>query len=115
MATIESEAYFDGRLAAMGISGPTVIAMKGKNWLTLADFAFASSYIPGQGDDRAFATGVLEALLGNNFADHADCAKLRRLYFEAHTLSIADLRRRTERTDNDQPIRLPAEERIVLG
>lgn len=113
MATIESEAYFDGRLSAMGISGATIVAMKNKNWLTLADFAFASSYTPGQGDDKAFTTGVLEVLLGANYVDHADCAKLRRLYFEAHTLSIADLRRRTERTDNDQPIKLPAEERIV--
>ena len=113
MVTIESEAYFDGRLSAMGVSAPTMVALKGRNWNTLADFAFASSYTPGQGDDRAFTTGVLVVILGPNFIDHADCAKLRRLYFEAHTLSIADLRRRTERTDSDQPIKLPAEERIV--
>ena len=113
MSTIESEAYFEARLAAIKVSNATVARMKTKGWTTLRDFAYASSYVPGQGPDTAFCSGVLEALLGVDFADSPDSAKLRRLYFEAHTLSIADLRRRTERTDNDLPVKLPAEERIV--
>lgn len=113
MAAIESEAYFDSRLAIMGISLATITTMKAKGLLSLADFAFSSSYIPGQGNDGSFVTGVLEVLIGPNFADSPDTPKLRRLYFEAHTLSVADLRRRTERTDSDQPVKLPAEERVV--
>lgn len=113
MAAIESEAYFDGRLAAIRISNATATAMKARGWSTLGDFAYASSYVPGQGPDDAFVTGVLEALLGEGHALHVDAAKLRRLYFEAHAVSIADLRRRTERSDTDQPIKMPTEERIV--
>ena len=113
MATIESEAYFDARLATIRVSAPTIAKMKTRGWSTLGDFAYASSYVPGQGADTAFCTGVLEVLLGDTYADSPDAPKLRRLYFESHTLSVADLRRRTESTDNDQPIKLPAEERIV--
>lgn len=113
MSTIESEAYFDGRMITIGLSVLVMAAMRTQGWLTLGDFAFSSAYIPGQGPDTAFVTSVLEVLVGANHATSADSAKLRRLYFEAHTLSIADLRRRTERTDSDMPLKLPAEERVV--
>jgi hypothetical protein len=113
MAAIESEAYFDGRLATMGISNGVIVKIKAKGWSCLADFAYASAYIPGQGSDAAFVTSVLVAVVGADYEDSADTPKLRRLYFEAHTLSVADLRRRTERTDSDPPLKLPAEERVV--
>ena len=113
MAAIESEAYFDGRMATMGISGGVIVKIKAKGWSCLADFAYASAYIPGQGNDEAFVTSVLVAVVGQAYEDSPDTPKLRRLYFEAHTLSVADLRRRTERTDADPPIKLPAEERVV--
>ena len=113
MSTIESEAYFNARMATIRVSNATVVLVQAKGWTTLGEFAYASSYVPGQGPDTAFCTGVLEAILGPNYSDHPDTARLRRLYFEAHTPSIADLRRRTERTDSDLPVKLPAEERIV--
>ena len=113
MAAIESEAYFDSRMATMGISGGVIVKIKAKGWSCLADFAYASAYIPGQGNEAAFVTSVLEAVVGQAYEDSPDTPKLRRLYFEAHTLSVADLRRRTERTDSDPPIKLPAEERVV--
>lgn len=113
MASIESEAYFSTRMVAVGISAGTITGIHNRRWKTLADFAFASSYVPGSGADTAFCVSVLEKLLGAQFEDHEDSPRLRRLYFEAHTLSIADLRRRTERTDSDLPLKLPAEERVV--
>ena len=113
MAAVDSEAVFSARALAMGISAPTLTAVRAKGWNTMASFAFACAYVPGTGDDQAFVAGVLVEILGAGHNTHADTARLRRLYFESHTLAIQDLRRRSERTDVDPVVKMPAEERTV--
>lgn len=110
---LDSSAYFDGRLKSIGVSDPTSTNMRTRGIDTLAAFAFCSSYVPGASDDSDFRTGVLQALIGDDFATHADAPRLRRLFFEAHTLSVADLRRRAEPVDTDATVRMPIEERKV--
>lgn len=111
MSAIESAAYFAGRARQIGITEPTVQELINRGWDSSAAFAYATSYQPGQVDDQAFVQGVLVAILGANWAASGDAPRLRRLYFESHTMAIADLRRKVEATDEDRPIQLPIEER----
>ncbi len=53
-ATIDSEAYFEARRRAIGISDVTAAAMRQRGFTTLSALTFSSSYTPGQADDAAF-------------------------------------------------------------
>lgn len=106
---LESEAVFEGRAVHMGLSSATIADLKARGLRTLASYAFSSSYIPGSADDRAFREGVLVPVLGR--ADHPEAAPMRRLLFEAYTLSAAELRSRLDRQSEDAPRRLPQVER----
>ena len=109
MANIDSEAFFNARMLAVGLSATEATAIRAKGWLTLAIFAFASSWVPGQQDERPFVDKVIIPILAD--ADHASAPKLRRLMFEAYTLSVADLRAKLNRTSDDPPIRMSQPER----
>ena len=111
MATIESNAVFRGRGVSMGLPSADLDIMQAKGWTTYATFAFASSYIPGQGDDAQFRTDVVEAVTGS--PSHPKAAVLRRLYFESYTLTAADLKARVERTGDEPPRKIPAPERAA--
>ena len=73
--------------------------------------AFSSSYTPGQAVDAAFVRGVLEPLLGQEPERNPDSPRIRRLYVEAYSMSIGEIKKRIERTDSDVPTKLPVEER----
>jgi hypothetical protein len=106
---IESSAVFKSRATAMGLVQADIDALEAKGWSSFSTFAFASSYIPGQGDDSAFKRDVVAAILGTD--THVRASVLRRLYFEAYTLTAADLRSRVERTGEDPPRKMPGPER----
>ena len=110
-ATIDSEAYLEARRRAIGISDATAAAMRLRGFTTLGALAFSSSYTPGQADDAAFVRGVLEPLLGLEPERNPDSPRIRRLYVEAYSMSIGEIKRRIERTDADVPTKLPVEER----
>ena len=61
-------------------------------WTTLGKYAFSSGYVPGQLDDSAFIKGVVERC--GLTADDLRVSGLRRLFFEAYTTSVSELRRR---------------------
>ena len=79
MAALDSEAYFESRCAAVGLSAAHVALMREKGWGTMANFAFSTSYAPGQADDTKFIEGVLVPILGDSASPQA--AALRRLFF----------------------------------
>ena len=108
---VDSEAFFDGRMTSLGIPQAVQATMRGFGWASMGSFAFSSTYQPGQPDDRNFCEGVLLRTLGANWEANTAVPRLRRLYFESHTISIADLRRRVEHTSDEAPVRLPVEER----
>jgi len=64
-------------------------------------------------DEATFRTRVLAPLfdLGEGAPEPALSAGVRRLWFEAHSIMIQDLRRRIDRTDDEPPRRIPAVER----
>ena len=113
MAGIDSSAVFDGRMQAIGLQAVVAAAMRGRGWVSFATYAYSSSYQPSQSDDTEFKQKVLRVLLGDDFEASPESPKLRRLFFEAHTLCIADLRKKVDRPDSELPSRLPLEERVV--
>ena len=109
MATIDSKAFFDSRMAAIGLSDVEATAIRARGWTTLAEFAYSSAFTPGQQDDTKFIDDVVIPVLGA--AQHGSVAKLRRLLYEAYTLSVAELKTKLTRTDSDPPIRMNMPER----
>jgi hypothetical protein len=106
--SIDSEAVFADRVHTLRLSAH-LSRFTELGWLTYADLAFSTSYVPGQGDDARFLTDV--ALRGLGDAAHKDLAGLRRLFFEAFSLAAADLRRKVEVGADDAPRKVPAAER----
>ena len=90
---IESEAVFEARLKTCGLEAH-LADFKRRGWVTLSTFAFASSWTPGSGEDKAFKDQVLAPLLGDE--SDPDVPKISKLYFEAFTMVAADLRSKLE-------------------
>ena len=67
---LDSPASFNNRVAELGLD-VHVARFITAGWLTLADLAFASSFVPG-GDEGAFTNEIVIARLGS--AAHADKA-----------------------------------------
>lgn len=107
MSLVDSTAVFESRARTIGLSDQVITALAVRGWGSHATFAFAVATQPGA-DEQAFADGVLVPILGQ--ADHPDSAKLRRLFFESHTLTSADLRRKVDATEQEAPRKLPAPE-----
>lgn len=112
-ASVESEAYFDARMTTLGVPLPAQADMRTRGWTSMGSYAFSSTYNPNHPDDAAFVQGVLLPILGVGHATDPAAPRLRRLLFEAHTVSVQDLRRRVEVTDEAVPVKLPIEERAA--
>ena len=113
MASLDSEAAFADRAEKMGIERWIAERFKTKKFGTFGKLAFAFPYAPQSADDaplRTFITGILEEEPGQD-----QMAALRRLFFEAHTLALTDVRHRAEASpDPSQPARkLPTAERVA--
>eukprot|EP00435_Cladocopium_sp_Y103_P039326 s4108_g10.t1 len=107
MSLVDSTAVFDARARTIGIPDATLNQMNLRGWTTHATFAFSVATQPGV-DEQAFIDGVVVPILGQ--PDHIDAPKLRRLFFESHTLTAADLRRKVDSTELEAPRKLPAPE-----
>jgi hypothetical protein len=109
---MDSEALFKARMDALNLPAAVQAAMVRLGYDTHAAYAYSSSYVPGQSDEAPFKA-VLQALLGDGYATAPEAPRLRRLFFESHTMAVMELRKKVERTDDDAPTRLPVEERSV--
>ena len=114
MSLVDSNAVFEARARSIGLSDEVITAMavKGwsmavKGWSTHGTYAFSVATQPGA-DEQAFMDGVIVPLLTT--PDHPEAPKLRRLFFEAHTLTAAELRRKVDATEQEAPRKLPAPE-----
>ena len=108
MSLVDSTAVFGNRALSIGLTNPTVEALARRGWVTHATFAFSVATNPSTGDDQAFVDEVLVPILGRG--DHIDAPKLRRLFFESHTLTAADLRRKVDSSEPEAPRKLPPPE-----
>ena len=109
MAALESKAVFRARGLVLGLDDAVLVAMANLGWHTVGSYAFACSYVPGQGDDSLFKTDVLLPVLGS--LNHPMASVLRRFYFECYTMAASEMRSRLERTSNDPPRTMPQPER----
>ena len=102
-AMLESEPYFLAKLEQIGTS-----KLFKANFKSYGRLAFCCSTVPGQ-DEIAFKEFAVKL---NEGADPSDdeLAILRRAFYEAHALVVADLRHRADRTEETAPKKLPTAE-----
>ena len=111
MSGLESSAVFESRALAIGITPATLSALQAAGLDTFGKYAFSCSYQPGSSDETSLKE-LLTTVLGAE-PTVGTFAPLRRLYFEAHTLALSDMRQRVERREDEAPRKLPAPERSV--
>ena len=109
MSTVESEAAFASRALSIGLRPEVLKLLKDGGLDTFGKFAYSSSYTPGSSDEKPFVD-LLTTVMGRD-PTVQEVAVLRRLYFESHALSVADLRTRVESREEDLPKKMPAPER----
>lgn len=89
-STLESEAAFVERAKQIGVEDWIVDKLIEKKFATYGRFAFAVTYSPQHPDDRPFRQFIENVA---EVAVEADqLATLRRLFFESHTMALADVR-----------------------
>ena len=108
--SLDSAASFEERARALGL-GAFMDKFRDLNWETMGKFAFAAGFRPGVTDDSVFRTEIFTPLLGGPDAEPRLRPLVRRLFFEAFTLSAADMKRQLDRGDDDAPRRVPNVER----
>ena len=101
---LDSKPTFEARLIACGVSTVHRGLLFAKGIDTLARLAWASNSVPGVGSDTDFVA-VIEAAyqVGPGGVDSGDLSSIRRLWFEAHTVGIAEMRAMVERTADSAP------------
>ena len=103
--SLDSEACFAERMEEVGL-GAYAGTFKARGWTTFAKFAYSCAYVPGSGmDETGFIREVAEPILGSLLGvstNRQDLPSVRRLYFEAFTLSAAEMRRIKKRTWDSQ-------------
>ena len=107
--TLESKVVFRARALSLGVTNNVVDLLAANGWATLGSYGYSCGWVPGATDDAAFKLDVLTPVLGSPV--HPWAAPLRRLDYEAYSMSAADLRSKLERTATDPPRAMPAPER----
>ena len=108
---LDSTASFKARALEMGMSEALYNLLKDNGVSTYGAFAFICPYTPGQGDETVLMDAT-EAVI-RRVLTAAEKIVVRRLFFESHTMALADLKQRFEREDTAEPTRLPMPERIA--
>ncbi len=105
MTALDSEALFEERAKSFGVTDAVYQLLKAANYSTFGRLAFCSSYQVGSNDEKPLMD-ALEAALGREVTP-AEAPALRRLYYEASTMVMSDLKSRVERTESSEPKKLP--------
>ena len=108
-STLESEAEFAARAKEIGLDDAVITRLSRNGVKSFGALAFITPYRPGQVDEQPFLT-ALNTVLGRD-PTNPELIILRRLFFESCTLSISELKQRTERDDATEPTRMPVAER----
>ncbi|CAE7222555.1 unnamed protein product [Symbiodinium sp. CCMP2592] len=107
---LDSSAYFLERLAKVGLSNELRDALARAGYTTFGALAFAVSSTPGAASDEAVSRWALH--LADPLPSEHQMSVLRRLLFEAQSMSIAEMRDRVNQAPGEAPTRkLPMIER----
>ena len=111
-STLDSEAAFSDRATQVGLEKWVIDKIKEKRFATFGRLAFGFAYSPNSADERPlkeFLTGLLDEVPSDD-----QMASLRRLFFEAHTMALTDVRQRVESSPDPSVAtrKLPTAERV---
>ena len=106
---LDSAASFKARLAELNLPQPHIDAFEARRVLTFANFAFISPYQPTGGDETPFVD-ALKSILRSDPGDFLPT--YRRLFYEAHTMAVQDLRQKLDARDGQEPRKLAMPERM---
>ena len=106
---LDSKVAFQNRAVELGIAQADVEALADSGIKT---YAYCCTFQPGQTDDTALTT-FLATVLGNT-PDAAATTRFRRLFFEAHALSLEDLKSRADRSESSEARILPWQKRWIV-
>ena len=107
---VESEAEFLARAKEIGMEEAFITALQTAGIKTFGKLAYICAVSPQSGDDTPLVDAV-EKLLGRKTTP-VELPNLRRLWFEANTFALSDLKSRVERSSLDPPRQLPLAERM---
>ena len=108
---LDSTASFKARALEIGMSEGLYNLFRENGVETYGAFAFICPYAPGQGDETVLIDAT-EAIIRRPLTA-AEKIVVRRLFFESHTMAIADMKQRFEREDTAEPTRVPMPERMA--
>ena len=94
-------------LGELGVSQVNVDALEAKGITSYATYAYCCTFQPGQVDDSA-----LKDVLKDAAPDAASLSRYRRLFFEAHALSLEDLKPRVDRSEASEARVIPLPEKL---
>ena len=89
-----SEAVFFERVRELGLTD-LVDTLKARGWTTQGALAFATTYVPSQPNDDALMAQIITPLLGQ---DAARVPLVRRLWFEAYSATMVEIKQRVTGT-----------------
>ena len=113
---LDSTNVFRVRLESLGVDPAQITALESSGVDTLAKLAYLSSVQPGTADDTPFLRELAAALqLPNGVQDLTAGMKsiFRRIWFEASTVAISEIRNKVEHRDEDAPRHMPQAERVA--
>ena len=114
---MDSVPVFRQRLLAIGVDAGSLTKLVNANVDTLSKLAYCANYNPNMADDVNLVEFFKETIhgpagLGPLPALNAGLlAALRRGFFEAHTMMLAELKSRIERSDDAAPRKVPTLEK----
>ena len=107
---LDSKVAFQARAIELGVTQADVTALETKGITSYATYAYCCTFQPGQVDDSALKDFLNDAL--GAAPDSASMSRYRRLFFEAHALSLEDLKARVDRSESSEGRVVPLPEKV---
>ena len=113
MAMLDSTPVFESRLLAAGLDEAHINTLVSKKINSLAKLAFMTNCQPGVGDDKELIAAISVLLLFDqqNPMPADVSASIRRVWYEAHSVAMSEMRQKVERSEESLPKKLPLPER----
>jgi hypothetical protein len=112
-ALLDSTSVFTAKLEAVGINAEYVRRFQSANIDTHVRLAYVTPCQPGAADELPFLNFLKKALQLQEIYDLSlgQLSSIRRVWFEAHTVAVCEVREKVTRTESDMPSRMPNLER----
>ena len=98
---LDSPASFRARALEIGMTDGLYNLFRDNGVQTQGAFAFICPYTPGQAEEQVLIDAT-EAIIHRPLTA-PEKKVVRRLFFESHTIAIADMKQRFEREDTTEP------------